>query len=336
MDYEGRICRTPGEKSAFKLPVSVGCPYNKCAFCDLFKDLEYRELPLEQIEAELVRVKDVGGAPKRVMLGDGNGFYLPFERLMTVLRMIEEHLPSVELVSSDASIPSIAAKTDEQLAELASHGLRLVYIGIESGLDDVLKFMHKDHNNTQARTQIARLQAHGIDYGAHIMTGIAGTGRGIENARATAAFLNETHPTYVCNFSMGVGPLTELGLMEEDGLFTAASVRECLEEERELLFLLEDPLRFEGFHFTYDRSQVDCATFEGSVPEFNDYVTSWTHTFGNLPHDREKLIAQLDAAIAAAPDDDAGVASITQGPASEGPASQDQASQGSASQGSAA
>ena len=173
----------------------------------------------------------------------------------------------------------------------------MVYIGIESGLDDVLKFMHKDHNNTQAREQLARLHAAGIDYGAHIMTGIAGAGRGLENARGTAAFLNETKPTYVCNFSMGVGPLTELGIWEEDGLFTRASVRECLEEERELISLLEVPMQFEGFHFEYDRSQVECATFEGSVPEFNDYISSWTHTSGQLPADRDKLLAKLDAAI---------------------------------------
>ena len=297
MDYEGRICQTPGEKASFKLPVSVGCPYNACAFCDLFKDLEYRELPLEQIEAEILRVHDVGGKPERIMLGDGNAFHLSFERLVQIVEMIEQYLPSCQVIASDASIPSIAAKTDEQLAWLAAHGYTMVYIGIESGLDDVLDFMHKDHNNTQAREQIARLQAAGIDYGAHIMTGVAGAGRGLENAQATAAFLNETRPVYVCNFSMGVGPLTELGLMEEDGLFTRANVLECLEEERELLRLLDLEARFEGFHFEYDRSQVDCATFEGSVPEFNDCISSWTHTFGNLPADRDRLIAKLDKAI---------------------------------------
>ena len=306
MDYEGRICRTPGEKAAFKLPVSVGCPYNACAFCDLFKDLKYRELPMEQIEAELARVRDVGGAPERIMLGDGNAFWLDFERLSAVVEMIEQYLPSVRVITSDASVPSIAAKTDEQLAWLAAHGYTMVYIGIESGLDDVLSFMHKDHDNTQARTQIARLHAAGIDYGAHIMTGIAGAGRGLENARGTAALLNETKPTYVCNFSMGIGPLTELGLMEEDGLFTAASVLECLQEERELLGLLDIEARFEGFHFEYDRNKVDCATFEGSTPEFNDYITSWTHTFGNLPADRDRLLAKLDAAIA-----DAGAAAAS-------------------------
>lgn len=299
MDYEGRICQTPGEKASFKLPVSVGCPYNACSFCDLFTDLEYRELPFEQIDVELERVQSAGGTPKRVMLGDGNAFWMDFERLARIVEAINTRLPSVEIIASDASVPAIAAKTDEQLKWLAERGYTMVYIGIESGLDDVLSFMHKDHNNDQARAQIARLHNAGISYGAHIMTGVAGAGRGNENARATAALLNETRPVFVNNFSMNVAPHTKLGRMEKNGEFTRASVLECLEEERTLLGLLDVEARFEGFHFEYDRSQVDCATFEGSVSEFNSYVTSWTHTFGQLPADRESLIAKLDGAIAA-------------------------------------
>lgn len=297
MDYEGRICQTPGEKASFKLPVSVGCPYNACTFCDLFKDLDYRELPLEQIEAELQRVRDVGGSPERIMLGDGNAFWLPFGRLRTIVEMIEHYLPGSHTIASDASIPAIADKTDEELAWLAEHGYTMVYIGIESGLDDVLEFMNKDHTNAEARTQIARLHAAGIEYGAHIMTGVAGAGRGLENARATAALLNETKPVYVCNFSINVNDRTQLGTLAAQGSFNRASVQECLEEERELLCLLDIPVRFEGFHFDYDHSKADCALFEGSVPEFNDYITEWTHTFGNLPADRSKLIAKLDAVL---------------------------------------
>ena len=305
MDYEGRICRTPGERGAFKLPISVGCPYNACAFCDLFKDLKYRELPLAQIEEELARVSDVGGAPKRIMLGDGNAFFADFERLVAIVELIERYLPSCESISSDASVPSIAAKTDQELAWLAAHGYRLVYIGIESGLDDVLAFMHKDHDNGECRAQIERLHAAGIEYGAHIMTGCAGAGRGSENARATAAFLNETRPVSVCNFSMGVSPTTTLGAWVREGRFTPADRLECLREERELIALLDIPTRFEGFHFEYDREKANCPECTGDTAEFNDFITDWTHTRGTLPRDRERLLALLDSAC------DAGAAEET-------------------------
>ena len=80
MEYEGRICRSPMERGAFMLPVAVGCAYNACKFCDLFKDLKYRELPLEQVEAELARVRSLAGNPERVFLGDGNAFGMDTER----------------------------------------------------------------------------------------------------------------------------------------------------------------------------------------------------------------------------------------------------------------
>ena len=76
MNYEGQICRGPMERSSYMLPVAVGCSYNRCKFCTLFRHLKYRELPMEQIEAELARVRNLGGNPMRVFLGDGNAFGL--------------------------------------------------------------------------------------------------------------------------------------------------------------------------------------------------------------------------------------------------------------------
>ena len=72
MNYEGQICRAPMERASFMLPVMVGCSYNRCKFCNLFRHLKYRELPMEQIEEELKRVAELGGNPKKIFLGDGN------------------------------------------------------------------------------------------------------------------------------------------------------------------------------------------------------------------------------------------------------------------------
>ena len=70
MEYEGQICRAPMERSSFMLPIMVGCSYNRCRFCNLFRHLRYRELPYEQIEGELLRVKKAGGHPRKIFLGD--------------------------------------------------------------------------------------------------------------------------------------------------------------------------------------------------------------------------------------------------------------------------
>ena len=107
MEYEGQICRAPMERSSFMLPIMVGCSYNRCRFCNLFRHLKYRELSLEQIKGELTRVKAVGGKPRRIFLGDGNAFAQDNERLTEILKMIRQYFPECEEINMDATVTSI-------------------------------------------------------------------------------------------------------------------------------------------------------------------------------------------------------------------------------------
>ena len=275
MEYEGQICRAPMERASFMLPVAVGCSYGGCRFCMLFRHLNWRALPLGQIQGELQRVKLAGGSPKQVFLGDGNAFGLPTDHLLEILRMIRQYFPSVEAVNMDATVTNIAEKYDGELNALFEAGVRCLYLGIESGLEDVLRFMNKDHTIPQAYEQIGRIQRLGYTYAAHIMTGIAGKGRGEENARALAAFLNETRPCSVTNFSVFLHRRAPLWSDIEAGRFLPADEAENLREERVLLeHLTGDGLVYDGFH---DMIEVRIR--------------------GSIPRDREKMLAKLDKAI---------------------------------------
>ena len=277
MQYEGQICRPPMERSSYMLPVAVGCSYNACTFCTLFKHLSYRELPREQIEAEMQRVHAAGGNPKTIFLGDGNAFGLKTEQLLWILERIHHYFPGCEKVNMDATVTNLSQKSDEELKLLAEQGVSKLYLGIESGLDDVLAFMRKDHNLEEAYTQIERLQKAGMIFCAHMMTGIAGKGRGIENAEATAAFFNRTKPARVINFSIFHHKRSPLYRDIEAGRFIPADEQENLREERRLLELLDvDGLEYDGFH--------DVAIEQ----RFR----------GTFPKDKEKLLAQVDKAIA--------------------------------------
>ena len=258
MEYEGRICRSPMERAAFMLPISVGCSYNACKFCTLFKHLRYRELPMEAIEAELERVKKVGGNPSRVFLGDGNAF-------------------GVNTANMDATVTNIRQKSDEELKSLKEAGVDQLYLGIETGLDDVLTFMKKDHSLQEAYEAILRLHKAGLDYAAHMMTGVAGKGRGIENAEAIAAFFNRTHPRKIVNFSLFVSTRAPLWQDVESGLFEPADELENLLEERRLIELLDlSDVSYDGLH---DGIEVRIR--------------------GTLPQDREKMLSKLDQTIEA-------------------------------------
>ena len=277
MNYEGQICRPPMERASYMLPVAVGCSYNACTFCTLFKHLSYRQLPREQVEAEMQRVHGAGGNPKTVFLGDGNAFGLSTEDLLWILERVHHYFPGCEAVNMDATVTNLSQKTDEELKALYDAGVRNLYLGIESGLDDVLKFMRKDHNLQQAYEQIARLQNAGMIFNAHMMTGIAGKGRGMENAEATVEFFNRTKPHRVINFSVFHHKRAPLYRDIEAGRYIPADEQENLREERRLLELLDVPeLQYDGFH---------------------DAVIEQRFR-GTLPRDRKKLLAQVDKAIA--------------------------------------
>lgn len=277
MDYEGRICRGPMERKAFMLPVTVGCPYNRCKFCDLFTDLRYRKISTYDIENELNRVKSHNGNPKLIYLGDGSAFQLKASELADIINLVKKYFSDADTFNSDATISSIRAKSDDELKMLSSLGYKKLYIGIENALSDVLLFMDKDHSVEEAYTEIERLTKAGFSYAAHFMTGVAGAGRWEESARAMAKFLTVTKPENIVNFSMF---LSAKKLTDEiqAGRFKPATELENLKEERKLIELLdvspENPIKWDSFH-------------------------DWIHvrTRGTLPQDRDRILRILDSAI---------------------------------------
>lgn len=264
------------ERSSYMLPVAVGCSYNRCKFCTLFRHLKYRELPMEQIEAELERVRSLGGNPKHVFLGDGNAFGLATKRLLEITDLIHRYFPGCQAINMDGTITNIQAKSREELLALRKAGICHLYLGIESGLDDVLRYMGKDHNLDQAYRQIDRIQRAGFIFDAHIMTGIAGHGRGLENGTATAEFFNRTQPQRIINFSMFLFRSAPLFQEAQAKTFIPATELENLQEERLLLELLktDGPLAYDGFH---DRIEF--------------------RVRGTLPDDRKNMLNKLDLAI---------------------------------------
>lgn len=275
MDYEGVICRPPMELGAFLLPVAVGCTHNQCTFCNFYKKIPFRIIPLDEVEAELARAASARNRPRSILLGDGNPFVLSTDRLLTILDMIRRYFPQMPPVRMDATIGNVAAKSDEELAALAQAGVRELYIGIECGVDETLAKLKKGHTLQQAREQLSRLHQAGIDYGAHLMLGTGGAGMGKETAIKTAAFLNETRPKDAINVEMFFHRSTELYQQMKAGLFQRAPALESLEEERLLIENIQVPLNYDGFH---------------CWKEF--------HVWGPLPEKREAMLAKLDQAIA--------------------------------------
>lgn len=282
MDYEGQICRAPMERAAYKLPIMVGCYYNKCKFCDLFKHLTFRVIPLEEVEADIKRVYEAGGNPRKIFLGDGSAFALPTEHLVKVLELIRRYFPDCSEINMNATVTSIKKKSDEELRLLASYGVKHLYIGLESGLEDVLAFMNKGNTVAELRREVERMERFGLCFDVHMMTGVAGHGRGAENAAATAAVLTDLKASSVTNFSMFIHYRTELYEEVEKGAFVPASEYETLVEDRKLIEYVSEALLRDGGHTMKYES-------------FHDFIAF--HIWGTLPRDKDKIASQLDAVI---------------------------------------
>lgn len=273
MEYEGVICRPPMELGAFLLPVTVGCTHNRCTFCTFYKDTGFRVIPLEAVEAELVRCAGSGRTPRRIFLGDGNPFTLGADRLLEILAMIRRYFPTPP-VCMDATVANIAAKSDGELSALAGVGVEELYVGLECGVEESLAKLRKGFTLAQAREQAARLDRAGIACGAHLMLGTGGAGRGEETALRTAELLNEIRPKDAINVEMFIHRGTELYRQVQAGEFQPASALESLEEERLLLENIRVPMKYDGFHGWH---------------EF--------HVWGLLPEKKPAMLKKLDAAI---------------------------------------
>jgi len=275
MEYEGQICRSPMERASFMLPVAVGCAHNRCRFCMLFKHLQYRVLPLEQVQAEIDRVSAVGGAPRRIFLGDGSAFCLPFERLEDILLRLRAAFPDFESVAMDATVRSVLQKSDEELRRLHELGVTDLYLGIECALEDVLAAMEKGNTLAEAEAAIERLHCAGMGYDAHIMTGVCGHGRGEENALELAAFFQRTKPLRICNFSLFLHMNAPLW---QDVIAERYIPSDELENLREELVLLQN---LDGL----------CADYDGMHDDLPFRVR------GKLPADRESMCRKLEEKI---------------------------------------
>lgn len=276
MRYDGTTYRPPIEMDSVLLQVTVGCAHNKCTFCNMYHDVRFRREPLEQIEEDLQEARDIYPKPERVFLLNGDAFVLKAKQLEEIACKVKDYLPVCETITMYASIQNISSKTDEELQALRALGINDLYVGIESGSDDVIARIKKGWTIEEAKRQLQRLHNARIDHTTLLMLGVAGKGNGQENAKATAALLNETRPSLIW-----VGTLRALDGAEITEEIQAGTFAEATEVEhlQELKTLIEE-IRLEN------------------VPFYAVHPTNAFPLMGRLPRDKDLMLKKLDAGIA--------------------------------------
>ena len=279
LHYRGKAFRPPFEERSLLIEATVGCSRDKCAFCSLYHDTPFSPSPMEDIESDIRFIGRNRTLFKRVFLVGGDPFCLPFKRLKRIGELVGEQIPSAQTIGCYASVRNILAKTPEQLSELTKLGYSGLNIGFETGLDDVLAFMDKGNTVDEAREAFARLNEAGIPFTLNLVMGLAGAGRGIENALANAAVVNEAQPQLIIVTALNVWPGSKLYDYVEAGEFMPPTLREIIEEEAAFL-----------------RATELADTFFFGMHELNPVRVN-----GFLPKDRDFLADELEAGISRFP-----------------------------------
>lgn len=237
----GLIYRPPFEARSFLLKVTAGCSHNCCSFCTMYRDVPFSVIPVEQVENDLREAAETNPGITRVFLENGDPFCLSADRLAAVAEMIHAYLPKVETITMYASILNIMEKSDAELNTLRALGIDQLNIGVESGLDDALARMNKGYTAEQARHELKRLRAAGMEYSANIILGCAGEGRQEAHALETAKLMNETRPLLIFAGTIHTEPGCPLYEEIRSGAFRENTFGEYLDEE-ELFLSKLDPM----------------------------------------------------------------------------------------------
>jgi len=276
MRYEGKLYRPPSESDAYILQATIGCSWNHCTYCDMYRDKEFRVRDLASTLEDLDVAGRVHGADvEKLFVADGDALVLPMDHWQAILERARRVFPRLRRVSCYAMARNIRDKSDAELAVLREAGLSLLYIGPESGDDPTLKRIAKGDDAATHVLAAERAHAAGMQLSVIALLGIA-MDRSGEHARATAELVTKMNPAFFSALTVTIVPGTPLDLLAKKGRFAVPPVDALL---REL------------------RTMVDEARPTDTVFRTN-HASNYLALGGHLPRDRARIVAVIDAALA--------------------------------------
>jgi radical SAM superfamily enzyme YgiQ (UPF0313 family) len=275
--YVEPVFRPPSEAESLILPVTDGCSWNECTFCEMYTAPQKKFRARDEAEVlESIRLtgERFGEQVRRVFLADGDATVLPTRRLLAILAAIREHLPAVRRISSYCLPRNLRKKSQAEVDELAAAGLAMVYVGAESGDDRVLAAVHKGETFESTREALDKLGAAGITRSVMILNGLGGKVYSRQHAESSARLANATQPEYLATLVVSF-PLGEQRFRAGFPEWEPLSQHELFVETERFLSALE-------LKRTLFRS---------------DHASNWLVLKGTLGADKGRLLAQVRQAI---------------------------------------
>lgn len=276
MRYEGNIFRPPSEAYSLLVQVTIGCTHNKCTFCSMYKDKKFRVRDLDEVIQDLKWAKEHYRRVERIFLCDGDALALSNNRLMPILEFISDNFPECERVTVYGRAKDALKKTDEEMRQLYEAGIKMVYLGAESGSEKVLKDINKGETRQELIDGVKKIEASGMKASVTFISGLAGKDGWEDHAIQTGTMISEMQPSYVGLLTLMVEPGVPMADDIQSGKLKLLSAEEVMAET---LLMLQNT-----------NVQKNCV-FR------SNHASNYVSLRGTLPADREKMMALLRKAM---------------------------------------
>lgn len=243
MEYEGIVYRPPSEARSLIIQVTIGCAHNTCTFCNMYKEKSFRIRKLPEILADLEEVSRSRYASyiQKVFLADGDALIVKTEDLLTILQAIRRLFPGVTRVASYGTAQDILRKSEEELKQLKAAGLGIVYVGAETGNDEILKYIQKDVTAAEVIEAGQKLKRCGIQTSVTLISGLGGRGRVREHALSCARLISAMNPEYASFLTLRLYEGTPMYDDVVEGRFERITPDEIVDEMEIFLTNVDSP-----------------------------------------------------------------------------------------------
>jgi radical SAM superfamily enzyme YgiQ (UPF0313 family) len=277
MRYEGDVYRPPSEADAWILQATIGCSWNACTYCDMYRAKRFRVRPLGEILEDVAMAREaLGPGVAKVFVADGDALAMDLDTWVPLLRALREAFPRMRRASAYATARNLLAKTPAELETLRREGLAQLYIGPESGDPAVMKRIAKGAGFGEHVEAARKAREAGMKLSAIFLLGAGGTARSAEHALGSARLATAMDPRFVSLLTLTVIPGTPLARLEERGEFVLPDVPGLLRELRA---------------FVAEAAPTD-AVFR------TNHASNYLPLEGRLPRDRARILEVVDAALA--------------------------------------
>ena len=276
MRYVGNIFRPPSEAGSLLVQATIGCSHNRCAFCAMYRDKQFRVRRLEQVleDIRMARVR-YGPDVTRAFLCDGDALMLPNSYLVPVLEALGSAFPDLQRVGVYANARDILKKSDAELAELVRRRLSIFYIGLETGSDRILEWIDKGATRAGMVAAVKKGMAAGMKSSVIYLLGLGGRKDWQESAVESAKAVSAMNPNYLSALTVTVIPGTPLAAAMARGEYELPGPEELVLELRVFL----------------EKTDVRATVFR------SNHASNYVPLAGRLPKDKMRLLAELDDAI---------------------------------------